>query len=54
MDQIAVVPSERGKFKVLVNFIQRGIDYATARLANLEAGKIKVEMPHAKIQFVEE
>ena len=38
---IRVVPSEKGKFKVMVNFIQRGIDYATEQLAQAQAEKLK-------------
>lgn len=44
MAYISVVPAEKGKFKVLVNFIQRGISYSTQALAQKEANKIKAEI----------
>jgi len=41
MKNVIVVPAEKGKFKVLVNFIQRGIAYASKELAEAEANKLK-------------
>ena len=41
MPTIIVVPAEKGRFKVLVNYIQRGIEYTTKELAEREANKIK-------------
>jgi hypothetical protein len=41
MPTIIVVPAEKGRFKVLVNYIQRGIEYATQELAEREANKIR-------------
>ena len=41
MSRIDVVPAEKGKFKVLVNFIQRGIEYSSKALAEHEADKIR-------------
>ena len=38
---IVVVPAEKGKFKVLVNFIQRGIEYSTKAQAEKEACNLK-------------
>jgi hypothetical protein len=41
MPDVRVVPADKkGKFKVLVNFIQRGIDYPSKELAEAEAKKI--------------
>lgn len=37
MSRIDVVPAAKGKFKVLVNFQQRGIEYNNAAQANKEA-----------------
>lgn len=41
MKNVVVVPSEKGKFKVLVNFIKRGVDYSTEALAEAQANKIR-------------
>ena len=41
MPNIIVVPAEKGKFKVLVNYVQRGIDYSSEALANQEADKVR-------------
>jgi hypothetical protein len=41
---IAVVP-EGKKFKVLINYIQEGIAYPTARFANQEATKLSETRP---------
>ena len=40
MPRVDVVPASKGKFKVLVNFIQRGIDYSSEEMAIREANKI--------------
>jgi len=40
---IFVVPAEKGKFKVLVCFIQRGIDFSDAKMANREAKRLAQE-----------
>jgi len=40
MKNIIVVPAEKGKFKVLVDFIQRGIEYSSEALAKQEANKL--------------
>ena len=37
MCRIDVVNGEKGKFKVLVNFIQRGVPYSTQQVANTQA-----------------
>ena len=37
---VRVVKGENGKYKVLVNFIQQGIEYSNESLARLEANKI--------------
>jgi len=41
MSDVRVVPTPDGKFKVLVNFIQQGIEYGSKALAESEASKIK-------------
>ena len=49
MPKVMVVPaSKKGKFKVLVNYIQEGIDYSDEALANKEADKIRnrIEVYH--------
>ena len=43
MSRIDVVPAEKDKWKVLVNFIQHGVDFASPDLADSEAEKIKKE-----------
>lgn len=51
MSQIDVLP-DGNKFKVLVNYIQRGIVYSSAKLANHEAERIHAqEMPHADLHL---
>jgi len=39
--KIVVVPAGNGKWKVLVNFIQRGIEYSNKALAEQEAEKLR-------------
>ena len=53
MASIVVVPAEdKKKFQVLVNFIQRGVDYSTVALANLEAQRLHDnEIPHASLML---
>jgi hypothetical protein len=51
---ITVVPADKGRFKVLVNFIQRGIEYSNAPLANHEAKKLLDIYPHAMVSYAEE
>jgi len=40
---IKVVPSEDGKWKVLINFIQYGVSYSSKILAEKEAEKARKE-----------
>ena len=40
------------KFAVLVDYIQRGIDYSTKELAEHEASKIRAQAVADKIQVV--
>lgn len=40
MPRVDVVPASKGKFKVLVNFIQQGIEYSTEEQAKKEANTI--------------
>jgi hypothetical protein len=52
MSRIDVVPADKDKFKVLVNFVQHGISYSTVALANQEAAKLKAEhYPKAEIHL---
>jgi hypothetical protein len=48
---INVVPADKGKFKILVNFIKEGIDYSTATLANQEAKKLLDKYPNAVVHY---
>lgn len=41
MNRIDVIPSEHGKWKVLHNFIQHGINYNTKEQADKEAQTMK-------------
>jgi len=41
---VDVVPTENGKWKVLVDFIQRGIDYSSEKMAQMEKAKLEKEM----------
>ena len=45
---IAVVPDgeKKGNFKILVNYVQRGITYSQRELANQEAVKLSGTMHH--------
>ena len=53
IDVISIDEKTKKKFKVMVNFMQRGIDYRNANLANQEAQKIHdTEIPTATINFV--
>jgi len=45
MSRIDVLPAEKGKFRVLVNFIQRGVLYKSSSIANYEAELIHLTMP---------
>lgn len=40
---IIVVPAEKGKHKVLVNYIQHGIAFASEALANKHADELRNE-----------
>jgi len=41
MSLIIVTPAEKGKWKVLINYIQQGIDYSSKELAEKEANTIR-------------
>jgi len=41
MKKVVVVPTGKGKFKILVNFIQRGVDYSTKAIADHQAELIR-------------
>jgi len=41
VSRIDVVPAEKQKWKVLVNFIQHGVDLVSPDLANQEATSLK-------------
>ena len=50
MNRIEVVPSDKGKFKILRNFIKQGIDYSSKELAVKEAQMLKARFfPTAEI-----
>ena len=40
MPTVNVTPCEKSKYKVLVNYIQQGSEYASLEVANNEADKI--------------
>jgi len=40
---VIVIPADKGKFKVLVCYIQRGIDFSDANMANNEAKRLAGE-----------
>lgn len=44
MKNIIVVPADKGKYKVLINYIQQGIQYSSKELAEHEADKIRKEI----------
>ena len=44
MPNVSVVPADKGKFKVLINFIQQGCDYSSQEQAELEASKVRTEL----------
>ena len=49
---INVVPAGKDKFKVLVDYVQRGIAYSSRDLANQEAKKLHdKELPHAELHL---
>jgi hypothetical protein len=50
MSRIDVVHGDKGKFKVLVNFIQRGPEYSSTDVANTQAKHIKNEIPAAELR----
>ena len=39
---IMVVPADKGRFKVLDNYIQHGIEYSSKDLANSEANRLRI------------
>jgi hypothetical protein len=51
MSRIDVVHADKNKFKVLVNFIQRGIEFSSGKLANLEATKLQAEYPQSELHL---
>ena len=46
MPTIVVVPAEKGKFKVLVNYVQQGVEYSSKELAQTQANKIAEKIRH--------
>jgi hypothetical protein len=46
MSRIDVVPAEKKKFKVLINFIQEGADFSEARTANTQATQLHAKNKH--------
>ena len=52
MSRIDVV-AEGEKFKIMVNYVKRGVTLSSSALANNEASRIKAdEMPHASISLI--
>ena len=52
MSRIDVVPSEKGKFTVLVNFVQFGVALSSALLANKTAEDVQAKQyPHAELHL---
>ena len=41
---IIVVPADKGKWKVMVDYIQHGIEYSNQALANKEAQTVREEI----------
>lgn len=41
MSKIMVVPGDKGKFKVMVNFIQYGCEYSNQAQAEKEANEVR-------------
>jgi len=41
MPDITVRAADKGKFKVLVNYVQQGVAYSSEKQANHEANKIR-------------
>jgi len=56
MSRIDVVPVSKNsrKFKVLVNFLQRGSEYCSAQIANEQAKKVHKEMPALTLHLAQE
>jgi len=44
MPSVVIVETEGGKYRVLINYVQRGIDYSSRTLAESEAGKLRREI----------
>ncbi|MFA7219040.1 MAG: hypothetical protein WC119_00745 [Synergistaceae bacterium] len=54
MSRIDVLPSDKkGKFRVLVDFIQRGVAYSSPISANREAETLSKKMPRAELHLAE-
>ena len=41
MPRVTVAEADKGKFKVLINFLQEGIEYSSKELAEQEAKKVR-------------
>ena len=52
VSRIDVVPADKNRFKVLVNFVQRGVSYKTAVHANKEAETVGKTIPNVEIHLV--
>jgi len=50
---IIVIPADKGKFKVLVCYIQRGIDFPNSDMANTEATRLAGEKHISDIHLYE-
>jgi len=52
MSRIDVVHADKNKFKIMINFVQRGIEFNSDALANQEAKKLHSQIPHAELHLI--
>ena len=52
MSRIDVVSADKHKFKVMLNFIQRGVEYSNEATANGEAQKLHAEIPNSELHLL--
>ena len=51
---IVVTKGDKGKYKVLVCFVQRGINFSDPKMANNEAKRLAEEEHISNVQLIEE
>jgi len=51
MSRIDVVPTGKDTFKVLVNFIQRGVEFSSIPLANSQAEILHSTLPQTELHL---